>query len=70
MVRRRNADAAICALMSTRTFGVAEDAAKEVYGLRANVQAIFFRPSPPTEKATARQDQAGQSGDRRWDREH
>jgi hypothetical protein len=35
--------AAICALMSTRTFGVAEDAAKEVYGLGPSVQAIFFR---------------------------
>jgi hypothetical protein len=35
--------AAICALMSTRTLGVAENAAKEVYELRANVQAIFFR---------------------------
>jgi hypothetical protein len=35
--------AAICALMSTRTLGVAEDAAKEVCALCANVQAIFFR---------------------------
>jgi hypothetical protein len=35
--------AAVCSLMSTRTLGVTEDAAKEVYGLRANVQAIFFR---------------------------
>src|SRR5262245_56947374 len=29
--------------MSTGTLDVAEDAAKEVYGLRANVQAIFCR---------------------------
>jgi hypothetical protein len=35
--------ASVCSLMSTRTLGVTEDAAKEVYGLRANVQAIFFR---------------------------
>jgi hypothetical protein len=26
-------------------------------------------PSPPAEKATARQDQAGQSGTGRWERE-
>ena len=43
--------ASVCSLMSTRTLGVTEDAAKEVYGLRANVQAIFFRrrhqPSRP-----------------------
>jgi hypothetical protein len=35
--------ASVCSLMSTRTLGVTEDAAKEVYGLRANVQAILFR---------------------------
>jgi hypothetical protein len=51
--------AAICALMSTGTFGVAEDAAKEVYGLRADVSGDLLPPSPPGEKTTARQDQAG-----------
>jgi hypothetical protein len=45
--------AAICALMSTGTFGVAEDAAKEVYGLRADVSGDLLPPSPPGEKATA-----------------
>jgi|SRR6516164_1830796 hypothetical protein len=39
----KRSGAAVCSLMSTRTLGTTEDAAKEVYGLRANVQAIFFR---------------------------
>ena len=43
MVMAQKSGAAICALVSTRTLGVTEDAAKEEHGLRANIQAIFCR---------------------------
>jgi hypothetical protein len=36
---------------------------------RANCSGDLLPPSPPAEKATARQDQAGQVRNRRWDRE-